>query len=314
MQKSTSRSYFLSGAAGFVGANLLRRLVGKKCSVDVLLKRDSATWRIEEALKSPYVTVHFGDLSDVKSLTVLMKKIAPDVIYHLAARGAYSRQNDASDIFETNVIGTLNLLTAAAEVPYALFVNTGSSSEYGLKRRPMKESDVLEPNSYYAVAKAAATHLGEYIAKSTDKPIVTLRLFSVFGPYEAPTRFFPTLMTALAESQPMQLVSPKIARDFIYIDDVVDLYMNVPKLRQFGGQVFNVGTGKQSSIENVVKMAQKVTGRRLECQWQKMPAKTWDTDRWVADMSKTRELLGWMPKNTVEQGIEKMWSWHQKQQ
>lgn len=311
MPRPSQKKYLVTGAAGFVGSCLVRKLLAKKCETSIFLKRNSNLWRIKDLLKNPYLHVYYSDLADPVKLTSLIKKISPDIIYHLAARGAYSTQNDAAEIFEVNIFGTLHLLQACQEIPYELFVNTGSTSEYGFKNLPMSEKDILEPASYYAIAKAAATHLSTFIARSAHKPIVTVRLFSAYGPYEEPARFFPTLLKSLYSTQPLNLVSGKIARDFIYVNDVVDFYLCTSHLKKFPGEVFNLGTGKQSTIREAVKTAMTVTGRKTQLNWQNMEAKTWDATHWVADMKKTKKLLGWQPRYSLTAGIEDMWRWFQ---
>ena len=306
------KTFFITGGAGFVGANVVRKLIEKKCEVHLLLQNTTAKWRIADLLQNEYVKVHEGDLLDAKKLKKLVEKIQPDVIYHFAARGAYPTQNDAQEILQTNILGTWNLLAVTSEVPYQLFVNTGSSSEYGFKTEPMRESDLLEPASYYAVAKSASTLLCQYEAISKQKPVVTLRLFSVYGPYEEPSRFVPTLMKKLYTHETLQLVAPETARDFIYIDDLVDFYLDLEKLQQQGGKYFNLGTGQQSTIKDVVETAQKVSGQKAKCEWGKMEARQWDTACWVADATLTKKTFGWKPKFSLEKGLYATWDWYIK--
>jgi nucleoside-diphosphate-sugar epimerase len=153
-------------------------------------------------------------------------------------------------ILDVNVLGLWNLLDACNEVGYELFVNTGSSSEYGKKQYAMRETDQLAPDSFYAVAKAAQSLLCQHCSNSSDRPIVTFRLFSVYGPYEEPGRLFPNIMRAVIEGHSLNMVTPDTARDFIYVEDVVRAYLMIDKLKQLRGEVLNVGTGVQTSLSN----------------------------------------------------------------
>lgn len=302
------RSFLITGATGFVGACLVRKLLTEKQKVTILIRKEAKLWRIKDILNE--VTVVYSDLSDPEVLDSVFKSVKPDVIYHLAANGAYSYQNDPDQIIMTNIFGTWNLIKASLPYQYELFVNTGSSSEYGFKDHKTKEEDYLEPFSYYAVTKATQTLLSSYVAKSQNKPIVTFRLFSVYGPYEEQSRFIPTLMRSLLNKEEMKLVDSNIARDMIYVDDVVEAYLEIEKLKNFPGEYFNICTGKQSSIKEVVETAVKITGETTNFVWGGMENRSWDTKVWVGDNTKMKKLIGWESKITVKSGLKKTWEWY----
>ena len=302
--------YLVTGASGFIGSCLARKLVAENAEVHVFLKKDARTWRIDDILNK--MSAHVSDLSDLNELNKLVTKINPTVIYHLATYGAYSSQKDADRCIQTNIQGTWHLLQATMGMDYELFVNTGSSSEYGFKKTPMKETDSLEPASYYAATKASQTLLCSHIARAEKKPIVTLRPFSVYGPYEEPARFVPTLMKALYFKEKMNLVSPAISRDHIYVDDMVNAFLLVDRLKEFPGETFNIGTGHQSSIKDVVETSVRVTGETTDFNWGAMSARAWDTTLWVADTSKAKQLLGWSPQTDLGRGLSQTWEWFKK--
>ena len=304
---SNKKVYLITGASGFVGACLLRELVNRSESVHLLLRREANLWRIKDIVNR--AKIHYSDLSDVTKLSRQINRIKPDIIYHLATYGAYSSQPDADLCIKTNIAGTWNLLKATADINYELFVNTGSSSEYGFKKSPMHEDDYLEPASYYAVTKSAQTLLCSYFAQANNKPVVTLRLFSVYGPYEDKSRFIPVLLKSLYYGNKMDLVSSDISRDWIYIDDVVRAYLLADKLKEFSGQVFNIGTAVQNNIKEVVELATGVSGKTTDFRWGKMENRIWDTSFWVADISKARKLLKWKPKVDLRRGLLLTWDW-----
>ena len=299
--------YLVTGGSGFIGSVLLRKLISNKENVHLILRKESNLWRISDLLDK--VTIHYSDLSNVSDLQSIVEKINPTVIHHLATNGAYSSQNDANQIIQTNFLGTWNLLQACNKVNYKIFVNTGSSSEYGFKKYAMRETDILEPASYYAVTKGAQSLLCSHIAHQEGKPIVTIRPYSVYGPYEEPTRLIPTLMMSLLNHKQMNLVSSKVARDYIYVDDVVDAYLNIKQLQKNKGEIFNIGTGVQTDMVQLVNKTQKISGEKTELVWGGMKNRTWDTSTWVADISKARQLLNWQPKVDLEEGLTKTWKW-----
>ncbi len=313
-----SRRYCITGAGGFVGANLVRALLHRQPEkLFLLVKPTTKLWRLSDVLDDPKsaqkIELVQDGWQDLPTLHHRLKRIKPEVIFHLAARGAYSSQNDPVDIMMQNVLGTLNLLLASQLPSVKLFVQTGSSSEYGFQSTSMREDTLPSPNSYYAVAKLAATHLGQLLAVQQHMPVVTLRLFSVYGPWEEPTRLMPSLLRALLEQKLLALTDPATARDFIYVDDVVSLMMDTKRLRKVIGEVVNVGTGHQTTLRELVKIAESVTRRRLVRQWRAAPAKTWDSATWVADMTKARTKLDWQPQHDLASGLAKMWAWFQAQ-
>lgn len=301
------KTFLITGASGFVGSVLMRRLVKMGCRIHAFVSPKGDLWRIQDLL--PAVILHRGDLCDESFVRRAVVEANPDIIYHLATHGGSSSQDDVKRILMSNVIGTSNLLEALADVPYTLFVNTGSSSEYGFKQQPMREDDFPEPNSHYAAAKLAQTMLCQYTARSKDKSMVTFRLFSVYGPYEDPSRLVPTLIRRCLKEESLQMVSPQTARDFIFIEDVVDAYINIKPLLGCRGQIFNIGSGTQVSIKEITGLVLGLTGAKVDVQWDAMQSRIWDTPFWVGDVRRAKEILGWQAKTSLEKGLNQTIEW-----
>src|ERR1017187_2863638 len=145
----------VTGGSGFVGANLTRRLLADGHEVHLFLRPGYQPWRID-AIRAQ-VRIHELHLHELDAVTRVVRQIRPDWIFHLAANGAYSWQTDLTQMTRTNIQGTMNLVTACVQNGFEAFVNAGSSSEYGYRNHPPAETEFLEPNSHYAVTKAAAT-------------------------------------------------------------------------------------------------------------------------------------------------------------
>ncbi len=297
----------VTGASGFVGNNLARFLVKRGDEVHLLL-REAANWRLKDM--GDDARVHSVDLRDRDGVHRIVKALKPQWVFHLAAHGAYSFQTDAETIFLTNVMGTVNLVRASLDAGVEVFVNTGSSSEYGFKDHAPRETELLKPNSHYAVAKAAGTLFCGYTARATGARIPTLRLYSVYGPYEDPTRFMPTIILKGMENRLPPLVNPEVSRDFVYVDDVVRAYLLAATVGdQEPDAIYNVGTGKQTSIRTVVDTARRVLEIAEEPQWASMPDRMWDTDTWVCDNSLIGEKLDWRPELSLAEGFSRMVEW-----
>jgi nucleoside-diphosphate-sugar epimerase len=303
----TRRVFLVTGAAGFVGANLCRRLVSMNAEVHVLLRPTTRTWRIDDLRDK--LQAHAADLCDEPRVSQIVDSVRPTVIYHLATHGAYPYQDDAEKILRVNVFGAWTLLNACSKAGYELFVNTGSSSEYGRKTFAMRETDLLDPDSFYGVAKSAQSLLCQQFARRSDSPIVLLRLFSVYGPYEERTRLIPHLMLAALTGAPIDMASPDTARDFVYVDDVVNALLMIDELKALRGEILNVGTGVQSSLAQVVEHTEAVCGRKLDVRWGGMKPRPWDSDVWVADVSKLRRLTGYGPDTPIREGLAACLAW-----
>ena len=298
----------VTGASGFVGANLARRLLRDGHEVYLLLRPGYQAWRLD-AIRD-HVRLIEAPLHDSDAVGPIVSRIRPDWVFHLAAHGAYSWQQDLPQITQTNILGTMSILTACVRVGFEAFVHAGTSSEYGYKDHPPAETEFLEPNSHYAVTKAAATLFCRYTGQHENLPVTTLRLYSVYGEYEDPGRLMPTLIRRGLSGELPPLVSPDTARDYVYIDDVVDAFLLAAGSRvQKSGAVYNLGTGVQTSLRQVVDVARKVLAIRAEPQWGEMTARPWDTNCWVADNRLIRQELGWAPQYSFEDGFRNMVEW-----
>ncbi len=297
----------VTGGTGFVGANLCRRLLEEGHEVVCLVRPNHKRWRIAGIEEHLHIKV--TDLADAASLEMIVREARPDWVFHLAPYGAYSWQTDPQQIVATNLLGTVNLLQACLRRGFEIFINTGSSSEYGFKDHAPAEDEPIEPNSHYAVAKAGATLYCQSAARAFGLCAVTLRLYSVYGPFEEPNRLIPNVIIHGLKGELPHLVDPAIGRDFIYVRDVEDAYLHLAaNPGGIGGEIFNLGSGVQSSIADVVRLAQSTFGIHETPRWNSMPKRLWDTTVWRADNRKLA-AAGWKPRITLEEGFRKTISW-----
>lgn len=303
------RRVMLTGATGFVGANLAYRLLRDGHDVHLLVRPSHQTWRLSEPCAGA-MEKHTVDLRNRDALRAVLAPIQPDWVFHLAAYGAYSTETGIDRMIDTNLAGAAALLDVCAEIGVGAFVQTGTSSEYGYKQHAPSELDLLEPNSHYAVTKAAATHYCQFTARQKNIHAVTLRLYSVYGPYEQPTRLIPTLLVRALEGKLPPLVAPQTARDFVYVDDAVDAMIQVaasPSLPR--GSTYNVCTGQQSTIETVVSLVRRILKVDAEPEWATMAQRAWDAQIWVGSPQALRKDLGWTAATSLETGLNRTIEW-----
>lgn len=299
----------ITGGAGFIGSNLTRKLIKLKYDVNLLTRPSTDLWRLKDVL--PHIKFHQTDILNERELSETVQKICPSVIIHLATYSNYRNQQNFKQMIKTNINGTLNLLNASKNIDYDIFINTGSSSEYGAKNRPMRETDLLEPISFYAATKSSATLLCQVFAKEYGKPILTLRPFSVYGPHEEEDRFIPTVIKAITRNKPINLTPGKQRRDFIYVDDIVDIYIKaMQKGKALSGQILNMGTGKEYTNDEIVDVLFEIAGKKTKVNKGMFPKRIWDMPHWVADISKTERLLNWSPAFTLKEGLREAYRWY----
>jgi nucleoside-diphosphate-sugar epimerase len=302
----------ITGATGFIGSNLLRALVSNNFETHVTIRKDSNIWRISEVIDQ--VEVHYCDLTDQERVKQTILETRPQLIFHLATHGATPHQKEKEKIMNANFMGTINLVDACVESGFECFINTGSSSEYGIKLEPMKETDVLEPIDEYGVSKAAATLYCQSIAKNHNLNILTLRLFSPYGYFEDPDRLVPYLIRSCLNDEPVVLYNPRAVRDFIFIEDVVNAYLSAVNSadKVTSGEIFNVGSGKQHSVEDIFNIVKRTTRYEKKAIVGNSKSGMRLGDKaiiWEADITKIKKALGWEARTTLSEGIKKTVAW-----
>jgi nucleoside-diphosphate-sugar epimerase len=303
----TDTPVVVTGATGFIGANLTRRLISLGAHVHGVVRPTSDMWRLQEVASE--LELHRVDMSDRGGLSAAIRRAAPEIVFHLAADGAARHDADAAQLFATNVLGTLNLLAAVEPLAYRRFVHIGGSSEYGPRQTALRESDRLEPVTAYGASKAAATLAAQQHARAQGRPIVILRPFSVYGPWESPSRLIPTATLAALQGRDLPLTAPGYRRDLVHVDDVVDACVVAATRDLAPGELVNVGTGRQTSNEEVVGIIERVCGQPIQTRAGDYRPRLSDTTHWVADTSKAQAVLGWKASRSLEDGLRDSVAW-----
>jgi len=299
------------GAGGFIGANLLRTLLSVRQDCYGVTHQRFIGWRL---IDLPAENLVYADLTDKRSIERLFNERDIKTIFNFAAYGGYSKQQDADLIYKTNLLGTADLLEIASKKGFSAFINAGSSSEYGTNSAAPKENDELSPNSHYAVSKVASAYLTKYYGELVKLPVLNLRFYSVFGPYEEPDRLIHRLIEeALIGSLP-PLVDPEISRDFVYVDDAVAAAILAASVgvKKMPGASLNIASGKKTSMREIVQLAKELLSVKKEPNWSQMPNRSWDLVQWYGNPALAKEVLGWEATTSLREGLTKTIEWTKK--
>jgi nucleoside-diphosphate-sugar epimerase len=303
----------VTGAAGFIGSTLSDALttrgaevIGLDCFTDYYPRE------IKESNLAPlHKRPNFSFIED-QLQTVALDPILDGVthIFHLAAQAGVRKSwgRDFLTYTTNNVDATQRLLEAVKDRPLERFVYASSSSVYGDNVAiPMREDAMVQPVSPYGVTKLAAEHLCLLYAVNYGVPTVSLRFFTVYGPKQRPDMGFHRFIRAALTGQPIALFGDgEQTRDFTFVDDIVSALIAAGERGQVGG-VYNVGGGSRVSINDVLAIIERVTGRTLDIR--REPAQKGDMRDTFADTTRAKTDLGFAPSTSLEQGLRAEAEW-----
>jgi NAD dependent epimerase/dehydratase len=306
----SSRKVLVTGAGGFIGSHLIERLVHTGAQVRAFVHYNSRNdWGLIEHLaveSRKTIAIFPGDLTDA---SLVRQAVAGcQVVFHLGALIAipYSYQAPRQFI-DTNVVGTLNVLQACLEAQVEKIVHTSTSEAYGSAHySPMDEKHPLQGQSPYAASKIAADKLAESFYCSFELPVATIRPFNTFGPRQSARAVIPTIISQALTSDTIKLGLLTPVRDLTFVEDTVSAFLKVAESAESIGQVFNTGTGRGVSIGELVTIILKIfpTPKQVLVDSERLrPAKS-EVMALICDNTKARQVLGWEPQYTLEQGLQ----------
>ncbi len=306
----------VTGAAGFIGSHLCKRLLKEGFSVIGIDSFNDyySRWMKDKNILPFQNHSQFQLISDNLNdidLGSLLQDV--DYIFHLAAQaGVRSSWGKNFSVYtENNISATQKLLEAAKDSGIKKLIYASSSSVYGLcPELPMTESSPLLPYSPYGVTKLAAENLCQLYFKNFYVPTVSLRFFTVYGPGQRPDMAFHIFFKAIENNTPIPLYGDgKQTRDFTYIDDIVDA--NVHALdKGKAGEIYNIGGGNRKEMKTIFPILEKITGK--EVLLQHFDRQRGDVFHTYADINKAKKVLDFSPQIPLEEGLSREWEWIQK--
>jgi nucleoside-diphosphate-sugar epimerase len=298
-----SRRAVVTGAGGFVGAHLVARLLADEWDVVPLVRPGGTGGRLDGLDVRPVEV----DLVDAAATAAAVRAADPHAVLHLAAARAKGSAAERAATAAVNSTSGLAAVEGAGD-RCRVVVRLGSSTEYAETAGPMDESTPLRPRGFFGATKAAGSLLLLAAAAERGLRSAVLRAFQVYGPGDHPGRLVPTVLRAAATGEPLPLTGPGLRRDWVHVDDVVEVCVRAVEADDLPpGTVLNVGTGVQTANEELVALAERVTGRRVDVRPGAHPGRGWDAASWVCDPGAARRLLGWQPAVDLETGLRRTW-------
>lgn len=299
----------ITWASWFVWSNIVRNLVNSWYkNIHIIIRETTDLWRLNDIKEK--INLSYVSLLDIEKLNNYIKILKPNIIFHLAAAWANIWRDNRwiTDIFEQNIIWTVNLINACKEVWFEYFINTWSSSEYWEKKSPMNENDLLEPNNEYWISKSSATMYASFIWKKYNLPIYTFRLFAVYWYFEDKKRLIPTLLLNYINWQSPSISTPNSVRDYIFIDDVIKYYLSIDKLSWDFWWVYNIWNWIQYSIWEIVEIIKKISNSTLDPNYWTESIKQNEPKLWICDKNKTNNSF-WMIPTWIDEWLNKTYKW-----
>ena len=319
-----AKKVLVTGAAGFIGFHLSKRLLGLGATVvgfdnvndyyDVGLKES----RLEILREYPKFTFVKGDLADEAAVMALFEQYQPDIVVNLAAQAGvrYSIDHPRSYI-DSNIIGFFNILESCRhhKVEHLLFAS--SSSVYGnQKKTPFSTTDNVDhPISLYAATKKSDELMAYTYSHLYGIPATGLRFFTVYGPFGRPDMAYFKFTNKIRQGEPIQIYNNgDMYRDFTYVDDIVTgiehMLCNPPKVNEFGDRykVYNIGNNKPEKLMHFIEVLEQAIGKTAKKEF--LPMQPGDVYQTYADVSELERDFDFKPATTIEEGLGKFAAWY----
>ena len=306
----------VTGADGFIGSHLTEALVRKGYDVKAFTYYNSfGTWgwldSVPKEIKDN-IEIFQGDIRDPNGVRTAVKGV--DEIFHLAALIAIPFSYYSPDSYvDTNIKGTLNVLQAARDMDVSRVLITSTSEVYGTARYvPIDENHPFQGQSPYSATKIGADRLTESFYRSFGTPVSIVRPFNTYGPRQSARAVIPTIISQLlAGEKQVKLGALTPTRDFNYVKDTVEGFVAIAESPKTVGEEINIATQTEISIGELAREIIRQINPTAEilCDEERLRPEKSEVNRLLGCNEKIKRLTGWMPKYTLQQGMEETISW-----
>ncbi|HWB65361.1 MAG TPA: GDP-mannose 4,6-dehydratase [Mycobacteriales bacterium] len=301
----------VTGASGFIGSHLTRRLVAGGATVHALTSTVSSVYPTRLLDVRDRITLHEASLVDRGALHLLAADVRPEYVFHL---GAYTHVGKSwqrvDECIQVNVQGTVNLLMALEPHGFSRFVNVGTSEIYGDVEAPFREGGPVHPISPYSVSKHAAEEFARLFGEAHGWPIVRARPFNAYGPMQSPDRVIPEIIARGLRAQPLRMTQATQTREFNYVEDLAHGLVTLALAPGIDGELFNLGNGQEVSIRDLATMLLRLLGDPVTPEFGALPERPIEIPRMCADVTKTQDRIGWIATTPLEDGLARTVDWY----
>ena len=308
-----SKKILITGAAGFIGSHLAELCVQKGYNVtafDIYNSENSCGW-LENSKYKKDINIVLGDIRDYNSVNKVVKN--KDIVFHLAALiGIPYSYSSPLSYLKTNVDGAYNILENSKRSNIEQLIMTSTSEVYGSAQySPIDEKHPLVGQSPYSASKIAADQLAISYFRSFKLPVKILRPFNTYGPRQSQRAIIPTIISQCLNSNIIRLGNLKPKRDFLYVSDTCQAFLNIVRTKNFFGEVFNVGSAQDISINDLVQNIKKLTNTNLQVKIEKKRIRPSSSEvgRLICNSKKIRKNLKWKKRVEFDEGLKKTIEW-----
>ena len=299
----------ITGASGFLGSHLARKLVKQGWSVWGLVRPQSNLWRLSEILDR--ISILRSDLTDLTPVARAIQAIEPEVVFHLAWQGVTGDARNAPAQVTTNVVGSLALFQLVQSAGCRTWVGVGSQAEYGPYAGVLTEDLPTLPITTYGVAKLCVGLLTRKLCDISDIRYVWMRLLAAYGPQDDEQHLIPMVIRQLLSRQRPALTPAEQRWDYLYVDDAAQALYQVALCDSAHG-VFNLGSGEAYPVRAIVERIRDLIDPTLSLGIGEVAYRSDQIMHLQADIGRIQKMVGWQPQTSLDEGLKETIGWSQK--
>lgn len=305
----TAKVILVTGGAGFVGSWVVARLLEQEPAARVVVLDSLRNGRKEYLPRSERLSLRPMDLTDAETVQALITDVRPEVVIHLAALHFIPYCNaHPAETMQVNVVGTQNVLEACRACPPAQMVIASTAAVYPIRDGANREDDAAGPTDIYGLSKWVNEQQLALYATQAPTRCAAARLFNVYGPHETNPHVIPEILDQIVRGETsLALGNVKPKRDYIYVTDVAQAVIDLALKNTHSFRTYNVGTGAEYSVEEIVAGLAEVSGRPLTIRVDAERVRKADRMHLLCDLGRIRHEIGWRPRHDLASGLNALW-------
>lgn len=310
------KQVLITGASGFIGSHLSKELLSRGAKVNALVRKQSNLWRLQEIEKE--INIAEVDLLDLKAVKEVIGVSKPQYIFHFAipSHSLLRNVNDLAEQINITNGHLINLFQSIKDQNIKLdsFIHACSGSVYRRSDQnySLNELTPLEPATLRGMLKLSQRNICNYLGRSYSIPVRFARIFRAYGSWEESSKLIIKALDANRNNTPISLGNNKFKRDYIFIDDLVQGILMLAMSDLPNGVEMNFGSGIQYNASEIVSLLEQILGHEIPKQQNEYPQNLYDQSNFAADCSFAKQVLGWKPSISIQNGLKETVNWYKK--